>query len=84
MARRNRVMCIDCGRKVTKVQYHHEPPRCEGGMTTVPLCRNCHVARHAANNDWARWGSIGGQITAAKHPELWKQNLKQYRQKGAL
>ena len=74
---RRRAICSDCGRKTT-IELHHEPPRCEGGTETIPLCRRCHMARHVRCNDFARWGQRGGQKTAA-NPANWKRNLKQFR-----
>lgn len=68
--------CADCGKRC-KPQKHHDPPKCEGGTNTIDLCRRCHVRRHCANNDWARWGQKGGKQTA-KDPNNYRRNLKQY------
>lgn len=75
---KHRQPCTDCGCLTSRLDFHHEPPRCEGGTRTVPLCRDCHVARHSERGDWKRWGRKGGQRTAA-NPENWMRNLKQYR-----
>lgn len=75
--RRRRSTCADCGKRCL-VQQHHEPPRCEGGTATIPLCRPCHVERHCRANDWARRGRKGG-VATARNPLNWYRNLKQYR-----
>lgn len=76
---KKKAICTDCGKR-TYVEQHHEPPRSQGGINTIPLCRACHTARHCANNDWAKWGQLGGKKTAA-NPDNWKRNLKQYQTK---
>jgi hypothetical protein len=41
--------CCACGRSAPS-DPHHEPPRGSGGKDgdTVPLCRSCHILRHAS------------------------------------
>lgn len=68
--------CVECGSKAE--QWHHTTPRCEGGVLVVPICRRCHVAHHSLAGDFARWGRLGGQVTAAD-PKHWKANLVQFR-----
>jgi hypothetical protein len=70
-------MCVDCCKRRAR-ENHHVIPRCEGGTETIPLCRECHVARHVKENEWARWGQKGGKKTA-KNKMNWIPNLKQYR-----
>ena len=43
--------CCNCGTG-PKSDPHHEPPRSLGGTKAdlCPLCRTCHVARHAAGS----------------------------------
>jgi hypothetical protein len=76
-SRKKRATCADCGHRCY-VEEHHEPPRCEGGTETVPLCHTCHIARHCRRSDFARWGQRGGKATA-QNPLNWLPKLKQFR-----
>jgi hypothetical protein len=43
------VPCCACGHSAPS-DPHHEPPRGSGGKDgdTIPLCRSCHILRHAS------------------------------------
>ena len=82
MTSKKRGICTDCGR-TCYIDHHHEPPKCSGGVDTVPLCRECHKRRHINANHFAQWGKRGGQITA-QNPIRWLRNLKQFRNRTDL
>jgi hypothetical protein len=68
--------CVKCGNLAD--HRHHVIPRCQGGTLVVPICALCHRRHHSENGDFARWGRLGGKVTAL-NPEHWKANLVQFR-----
>ncbi|HXG64620.1 MAG TPA: hypothetical protein VNO70_05905 [Blastocatellia bacterium] len=56
------------------VNLHHPLYKSQGGTATVPTHAGCHVAHHSKLGDFAAWGRLGGQITAATR--RWALNLK--------
>ena len=76
-------VCTFCNKQSMRIYWHHEPYKSRGNAARkgeVPLCRECHLRLHSEKGDFARWGAIGGQHTAA-NPANWQKNLKQYRAK---
>lgn len=72
-------VCAKCG-LTRSIQMHHYPiPKSEGGKDVIPMCAKCHKRYHSVNGEFAKWGQKGGKTTVEKHPEIWKNNLKQFR-----
>lgn len=59
---------------------HHIVPRCMGGsddgFNLEKLCEVCHRAHHSERGDFARWGKMGGTVTASRGTSI--PNLKQF------
>lgn len=74
-----RYRCDNCGEWIQRgeLQWHHPIPRSEGGTDTVPYCRGCHVRHHSKRGDFARWGRLGGQASAALGH--WAHHLRRVR-----
>lgn len=71
--------CPGCRRVARHI--HHIIPQCEGGTddwwNLRYMCAKCHAAHHSAQGDFARWGKIGGKLTAEKMVSI--PNLKQFK-----
>jgi hypothetical protein len=75
----NTTKCAFCDKPLVHYHEHHYPvAKCEGGTQTIRICPKCHIEYHSGNGDFKKWGSKGGQKTAA-NPENWKRNLKQFK-----
>ena len=74
------IPCSNPGCRRVARHIHHMTPQCEGGSdeqcNLTALCQKCHVAHHSAQGDFAKWGKVGGIITAQKMVSI--PNLKQF------
>jgi|GEM_PF-2311476 len=71
--------CHFCRKPVCRrdLNQHHVIPKSEGGTETAPAHRKCHVKHHSRQNDYQRWGRMGGLKTASLM--IWIFNLKRGR-----
>lgn len=70
--------CHLCNEAITakqKINYHHHRGlKSAGGTETAPTHDACHRRHHSENGDFARFGRMGGQASAAT--KRWALNLR--------
>lgn len=71
--------------RLAQDEHHFPLYRSEGGTEVLPLCKQHHIQAHSdhrdakGENDWQRWGRVGGRKAQNGPNATWRRNLKQYR-----
>jgi hypothetical protein len=73
--------CTEAIEKGDEVNLHHPVYKSNGGKSTEPAHKGCHVEFHSTEGDFKQWGRIGGQISALSRQ--WAFNLKNVREHPA-
>ena len=70
----HQLVCAFCHQPVSQrdLNQHHVKPKSEVGVKTAPAHKRCHIRHHSENGDFARWGRMGGLISAWMRRDSWR------------
>lgn len=69
--------CEICAKEKPLVEHHVKPVSSGGDNedhNIMEICKDCHVHLHSENNDFRKWGYLGGKSSAKTFK--WIYNLK--------